>query len=232
VFLATVLWSLRRHASRPWRSSHARPRSHWTAVASLVLFGAALGYVGFGLLPPQTPRELAFPLEDGRYVVAQGGGVALLNHHAAHPEQRHAADIVAINAFGFRSSGLVPEELGRYVIYGATVVSPCNGEVVRARADLPDLVPPNSDGDHPRGNYVIVDCGGFNVELAHLQQGSVSVARGDRLAIREAIGKVGNSGNTTEPHLHVHAVSPESGIALPMAFDGSTPVRNRVFANR
>ncbi len=231
LFGAAVLRSLVRHAARPWRSAGPVPRSRWTALATLALLGAALGYVGSGLLRPEKPRDLAFPLEGGRFMVGQGGGIGLLNRHAGHPAQRHAADIVAIGAFGFRASGLLPEALDRYAIYGAAVVSPCDGAVVAARDGLPDLVPPEADSAHPRGNHAILDCGGFNVEIAHLQEGSLAIAPGDRIAAGDAIGRVGNSGNTTEPHLHIHAVDPDRGIGLPMAFDGRSPVRNRLFGS-
>ena len=39
--------------------------------------------------------------------------------------------------------------------------------------------------------------------FAHLRQGSAPVAEGDRVVAGEVIGRLGNSGNTTEPHLHL-----------------------------
>ena len=59
---------------------------------------------------PQDPRTLAFPLEGGRFVVAQGGGIGILNHHAGHPAQRHALDITAVDATGFRAAGILPAQ--------------------------------------------------------------------------------------------------------------------------
>ncbi|WP_295808777.1 M23 family metallopeptidase [uncultured Nitratireductor sp.] len=232
VFLGAVLWSFKRHVSRPWgMQGESVHRQHWPTLVSLALFGAALCYVIYGMLPPEEPEELAFPLKDGRFMVGQGGGIDLLNHHATHPEQRYAADITEINGFGYRASGLAPKALDRYVIYGASVVSPCTGEVIGVRNDLPDLIPPDSDKDNPRGNHVIVDCGAFQVELAHLQQGSVQVSTGVSVSAGDSIGKVGNSGNTTEPHLHVHAVDPETNAGVPMSFSGRAPVRNTLYEN-
>lgn len=232
IFLAAIIWSLWRHRSRPWMArGEPTLRRHWTTLTSLVLFGGILAYVVYGLLPPDRPRELAFPLEDGRFMVGQGGSVSLLNHHAGHREQRYAADITAIGPLGFRAAGLAPAELDRYEIYGKPVVSPCPGVAVATRNDLPDLVPPESDPDNARGNHVVIDCGGFNVELAHLQGGSVAVAAGQSLAAGDTLGRVGNSGNTTEPHLHVHALDPETGVGLPMSFGGRIPVRNSLYVN-
>ena len=232
VFLGAVLWSLRTHMSRPWTLRNPRAiRQQWAAVASLALFGSALCYVLYGLVPPPDAREVAFPLSDGRFMIGQGGGISLLNHHSSHREQRYAVDITRINSFGYRAAGLAPKELDRYYIFGTTVVSPCTGEIIRAHDDLPDLIPPRTDADNPRGNHVIVDCGDIHVELAHLQAGSVQVAAGALVSAGNPLGKVGNSGNTTEPHLHVHAVDPETDDGVPMSFSGRVPVRNNLYVN-
>jgi hypothetical protein len=232
VFSAALLWSFKRHMSLPWIvQEQSIVRHHWTKFVSLAFFGGALCYVAYGLLPPDEPRELAFPLKNGRFMVGQGGGISLLNHHAAHPEQAHAADITEINDFGYRAAGLAPKELDRYVIFGASVVSPCSGEIVDTRSDLSDLIPPESDAGNPRGNHVIVDCGDFHVELAHLQQGSVLVTPGASVSAGDAVGRVGNSGNTTEPHLHVHAVDPKTNTAVPISFNGRVPARNILYVN-
>lgn len=230
ILVGSVLWSLRKHISRLWFSDGLRGfwRRHWTSVFSLVTFSAALVYVIYGLLPPANPKHLTFPLADGRFVVGQGGGIGLLNHHASHPEQRYAADISAIYQSGFRARGILPTELSSYAIYGFLVISPCRGTVIATRDDLPDLIPPQADPENAIGNHVIINCDGFNVELAHLMRGSVVVAAGDQVSEGDMLGKVGNSGNTTEPHLHIHAVDPQTGRGLPMSFDGSAPVRNRI----
>lgn len=229
IFLASVFASLARLVCRRPPLAGKGLRGYRSTLVSLLLLGATLGYAVSGTLPPRATRDVEFPLVAGRFMIGQGGRVGLLNHHAGHAGQRFAADITAIGRLGFRADGLAPEELERYAVYGATVVSPCTGEVAAMRDDLVDLVPPNRDRENPRGNHVIVDCGGFNVELAHLQAGSVAVETGERVSAGETVGKVGNSGNTTEPHLHVHAVDPQSGTAIPLSFGGRWPVRNRVY---
>jgi hypothetical protein len=217
VFLGAVLWSLRRHFSRPWLvGQQGAIRQHWTTVGSLALFGGALCYVVYGLVPPPDAREVAFPLDDGSFMIGQGGGISLLNHHSSHREQRYAVDISRINSFGYRAAGLAPKELDRYHIYGTIVVSPCTGDVIGTQNELPDLIPPQTDADNPSGNHVIVDCGDVHVVLAHLQHGSVRVAAGASVSAGDPIGKVGNSGNTTEPHLHIHAVDPKTDDGVPM----------------
>jgi hypothetical protein len=233
LFLAAVLLSLKKHWLRPWRAPETKTvwRRHRASLFSLALFGAVLLRVVWGILPPHEARALAFPLQGGRFMVGQGGGIELLNHHADHPQQRYAADIVAIDESGYRASGLLPGRLEAYAIFGQTVVSPCAGEVVGARDDFPDLTPPQGDADNPRGNHVTIDCDGVRIELAHLQKGSVGVRPGEQISAGDGVGKVGNSGNTTEPHLHVHAVDRTTGEAVPMAFEGRVPVRNSLYVN-
>jgi murein DD-endopeptidase MepM/ murein hydrolase activator NlpD len=107
------------------------------------------------------------------------------------------------------------------------VVSPCDGAVLAAQDGLPDQAPPQADPDNPAGNHVVLACGGLRIELAHLAAGSVAVAPGDRVRSGDRLGAVGNSGNTSEPHLHIHAVDAATGQAAPVTLAGTTPARNR-----
>lgn len=167
--------------------------------------------------------------------MAQGGGNPSVNHHDRSPAQRWALDVVALNGLGVRANGLWPREVDAYAIHGVEVVAPCAGEVLVATDGLPDLRPPATDPEHGAGNHVALHCDGVTVILAHLQEGSVRVAPGDRVPAGAPLGRVGNSGNTSEPHLHVHAVrgrvtDPEAqlwtGDGVPLRFDGRFLVRN------
>jgi hypothetical protein len=73
------------------------------------------------------------------------------------------------------------------------------------------------------GNHVIVELTGGRgyVVLAHLREGSIRVGPGDPVATGQELGACGNSGNSTQPHLHIQAMdSPDQAGAkgLPMAF--------------
>lgn len=232
LLVGVSLVSAFRHLRRPWQAPDGR--SAWPGygllLTSLGLFGAALVYVvGWGMARHE-PRALAFPLQGGRFVVAQGGGIGILNRHASHPAQRHALDITAVDAAGFRARGLLPEDPARYAIFGKAVVSPCAGTVTAVVDGLPDLPPPTADRANPAGNHVILACGELQIELAHLRKGSVAVESGQQIAAGAAIGQVGNSGNSTEPHLHIHAVDARTGAGVQMSFDGIVPIRNTLFA--
>ncbi|CDN51669.1 M23 family metallopeptidase [Neorhizobium galegae] len=227
---AAILVSWLRHRRRPWRVEDANLwRRRWPNMLFLAGFGGVLAWVVPGMLTNPDARPLASPLGAGRFMVAHGGNHSLINYHASNKAQRHALDIVALNAGGFRAAGILPDELEDYAIYGVAVVSPCDGAAIGVRDGLPDQSPPEADRGNPAGNHVVLVCDGMRVELAHLQKGSIRVKTGDQLRIGQSIALVGNSGNTSEPHLHIHAVDPTSGKAIPITIDGLTPARNRIF---
>jgi hypothetical protein len=208
------------------------------ALACTVVWFLALGGRA---VPSGEPVDLAFPLRDGRFVVANGGSSTLVNAHLDTLDdprflpirgQAFAVDIVAVNALGARATGLLPEDPARYAIFGLPVQAPCAGVVSQIEDTLPDLPPPQTDPRNPAGNRVLLDCGDFMVLLAHLKRGSIRVQAGQRVTSGTIVGAVGNSGNTDEPHLHVHAQSRSSGALLlggeplAMRFDGRYLVRN------
>ncbi len=170
--------------------------------------------------------ELSFPLKDGTYYVAHGGNSALINYHNEYESQQYAIDVVKLNRLGMRANGLYPKQLGKYAIYGETLYSPCSGEVMEMENNHPDLVPPETDQEHAPGNYIALKCKNTStiVYIAHMQKGSVLVDVGDSVEADEPIGKVGNSGNTTEPHLHIHAE--KDGIGQPIRFENRFLKRN------
>jgi hypothetical protein len=149
--------------------------------------------------------DLAFPLRGGTFVIGQGGSTTAVNYHADHPSQAWALDILRLNAAGVRAAGLYPAELGRYAIYDTEVVSPCDGVIVSAEDGIPDRSPPECDESHPAGNCVAIETGTATVFLAHLKCGSILVKVGEQVQTGQSLARVGNSGNATEPHLHVHA---------------------------
>ena len=75
------------------------------------------------------------------------------------------------------------------------------------------------------GNYVLIDHGQSEFSLyAHLKPGSVRVKPGDQVKAGDVIGKLGSSGNSTEPHLHFQITDkPElGGAGIPMNFSNIT----------
>lgn len=231
-FLGAVIVSLRRPQPEEVRGDG------FLRTAAKVLIGVFFGAVALSALQGRSkPAEtiaLQFPLRSGSYLIGHGGSTSASNYHVAHPSQRFALDIVKLTPVGTRARGLYPKELNRYAIFGDTVYSPCSGTVVAAVDGLPDNAPPVRDEKNLAGNHVAIQCGDAVVYLAHLQKGSVKVRPGTAVSPEMPLALVGNSGNTTEPHLHVHAEKGRytgkfSGLpGLAATYDGEWPVRNDV----
>jgi hypothetical protein len=230
--LALVI-SSRRIQALPFFANHGQ--SLWQSMIgdgfTLLLFLSFLIVTVRGYFHTEEPVCLRFPLRDGRYYIAQGGNSQLINYHNRNRSQRYALDIVALNRAGIRALGIYPSDINKYVIFNSNVYSPCEGIIIEAVDGLPDQVPPETDREHLAGNHVVVQCQNVSVLLAHLQNGSVAVQVGDRVTTDQVLGRIGNSGNTTEPHLHIHAVHGNpvnvlEGEGVPILFGEKFLVRN------
>jgi biotin carboxyl carrier protein len=185
-----------------------------------------IGRIIQGYKYPEETIKLNFPLHNGSYYVAHGGSNSAINHHVKSEAQRYALDIVKLDKLGWRAGGVYPQELSKYRIFGETIYSPIDGTVTEAIDGLPDLIPPLTDNQNVFGNYVAIEHQGVKVLLAHLQNGSVKVKVGDPIEAGQLLGKVGNSGHTSEPHLHVHAQRSSNGTGIPMLFADKFLKRN------
>ncbi len=190
--------------------------------------------------------DLAFPLATsgaGTYLVVNGGYDTTINAHlktldttqsafAAWRGQSYGVDIVKINALGLRATGVQPAEPQAYLIYGTPVLAPCDGWVVVVVDGLPDMPVPQVDRVHLAGNHVLLRCERADVLLGHLKPGSLQVKVGAPVRLGQVVGAVGNSGNTGEPHLHIHAQQPGtaqqpfSGNPLALKLAGRNLSRN------
>src|SRR5690606_4630510 len=114
LLVIAVALSARRHWDRPWRLAGPSPfaSGRWKTLLSAVGLSGALLYVVSGIVGEGQVRQLSFPLREGWFMVGQGGGNFLLNHHSGHRAQSHAADIVALNGWGFRAEGILPKDPG------------------------------------------------------------------------------------------------------------------------
>lgn len=136
---------------------------------------------------------------DEPMLVAWGGDRLENNQHAWVPDQRWAYDFVVSPYFTGSS------RLEDYGCYGVTVVAPAAGVVTTAHDGEPDRIPGTSPTSL-RGNYVVIqleDTGAYLL-IAHLKPGSVSVNVGQRVEKGQPISQCGNSGQSSEPHIHIH----------------------------
>jgi murein DD-endopeptidase MepM/ murein hydrolase activator NlpD len=149
----------------------------------------------------RTPMQLPFR---GEWFVFWGGDNEKVNYHVVAPGQRRAADLVIKGADGksFKGSGRQNED---YHVYGQQILAAAPGTVVTAIEGVPDNVPGSLNPLSAVGNCLVVDQGsGEFAVYAHLQPGSLRVKRGDQVQQGQVIGLCGNSGNSSEPHLHFH----------------------------
>lgn len=167
----------------------------------------------------KAPLHLPF---DGEWFVVWGGRTLEQNYHAADRAQRFAVDVLIYRA-GVTYRGN-PQVMTNYYCWDQPILAPAGGTVVGMVNDLPDNDIGATDADNPAGNHVVIDFGnsefGF---LGHMREGSVSVAIGDSVIAGQELGRCGNSGNTSEPHLHFHLQNTadlSDGEGLPAFFEG------------
>jgi hypothetical protein len=176
------------------------------ALAALCLWPAGW-QLGIGLiaypyhLDATSPSATVRVPTDVPMRVLWGGDDLAHNHHAAYPDQRWAYDL-AVEPMLHGSA-----RLEDYGCWGVPVVAPASGLVRVAHDGEPDRVPgaPPNDYRNPLGNHVAIAIPtGGHLVLAHLAKGSVSVRDGDEVTEGARIGACGNSGNSSEPHVHIH----------------------------
>ncbi|GAA3965093.1 M23 family metallopeptidase [Allohahella marinimesophila] len=213
-----------------------------------ISLGLAGGYLGVRAiqgrqLPPVDIVDIAPPFGPGTYIIANGGSDTIVNSHLHTLDpavdryrlwrgQSRALDIFRIKPSGLHMNGFWPSDPALYTTFGTPVLAPCSGAIELVVDGVADMQVPQMDRQHMAGNYVALNCGEFFVILAHLQKNSVRVRQGDTVEIGARLGEMGNSGNSSEPHLHVHAQRglPEDsmlgGEPLALTIDGRFLVRN------
>ena len=166
----------------------------------------------------------------GEWYVYNGGVSEATSHSWNIVAQRYAYDfVVADEALRRWREGTRGERHEDYLCYGAPVLAPGDGVVVRVRDGVRDAPGVGTGWVDPfaadfRGNFVVVrhavDEYSF---LAHLIPRSVPVKEGERVERGQRIGLCGNSGHSTEPHMHFHVQDRADffeAAGLPVAFDG------------
>lgn len=165
----------------------------------------------------------------GEWLVFWGGQHRFLNYHYAHDHIRYAYDfVVAKNEASFSGDPLLNES---YYAFGKPVLAPADGVVVASVDGIADNVPVGAMNEaQAAGNVVLIKHANGEVSMiAHLKNGSVKVKAGDPVKAGEQIGECGNSGNSSEPHVHFQATAAgeDPGSAtIPVTFTGGArPVR-------
>ena len=175
------------------------------------------------------------PLRGGPWLTGNGPAAEAGHRRALVPvagtpaiAQRFAIDFVKVGDDYLTFSGDRLKNTSYYA-YGNAALAVADGMVVAVKDGIPENIPGPASRAVPitletvGGNHVIVDIGGGRYAFyAHLQPGSLRVRLGDRVRKGQVVGLVGNSGNSTEPHLHFHVsdgTSPLGSEGLPYGYD-------------
>jgi murein DD-endopeptidase MepM/ murein hydrolase activator NlpD len=152
--------------------------------------------------PVDRTVPLGPPFRRGTWRVAWGGDTRALNHHIDHASQRRALDLVVADEAGttHRAAGRRNED---YAAYGEDVVAVADGRVAQVVDGVPDNVPGETNTLFVPGNLIVLEHAPDRFSVyAHLIPGSPKVRVGQRVRRGQLLGRCGNSGNSSEPHLH------------------------------
>src|SRR3984885_6129307 len=214
-------------AQVPSRLQHLFELTGASGPAPTPMTPAALSYTVAPLdLHPQLP-EIGPPLAGKRWVAINGcceaggahRGSGLAANGWIYYGQRFAIDWMRLDDAGRLVHG-DPADVHNYACYGVDVLAVADGTVVQVLDALGDQ-PPGKLPDpktmtveNVLGNHVILDLGsGVYAFYAHMEKGSIGVAEGQHVKRGEVLGKLGNSGNTSAPHLHFHLMAGPSALA-------------------
>jgi hypothetical protein len=198
--------------------------NHWRALgvgAICALVAATFMYRVYPSSYDRRPSEVRFRLPlDGPILVGWGGGTPGENYHVAYADQRWAYDLlVTKEGASHRGDGQRCED---YYCYGLPVLAPADGKVVAVLDGQPDQPIGVLGGDPAGGNQLVIEVAPRQfLYLCHLQRGSLLVKEGDQVTQGQPLAKVGNSGNTSEPHLHIHlqnTAEDHFGEGIPLYF--------------
>ncbi|RYD57137.1 MAG: M23 family metallopeptidase [Sphingobacteriales bacterium] len=170
----------------------------------------------------------------GEWSAGHAGGSKKVNYHCALRAQKYAMDITKVNVEGafYKGEGGKVED---FYTTNQPIYAPASGTVVRVTDSFENSTVMSEEKvkTNPAGNHVVIEIAKDRyVFLAHLNRGSIVVKEGDHIKSGDLVGKAGNSGNTSWPHLHMHiqdipVIDNRNAIAYPYRF--ATIERKRWF---
>ncbi|MFF2726933.1 M23 family metallopeptidase [Streptomyces sp. NPDC058008] len=210
--------------------------------AAAVVIGLLVGRRSRGDLAGDRPAVEVGPPVTGRWVALNSPADKVPSHGTHGYGQTYAIDIVAEPEEGsrppFRPLWPVARPNSDFPAFGAPLVAVADGTVVRAGDGRRDHLSRTSgpalaylmlveasarDMAGARwivGNHVVLDLGdGVFAAYAHLRRGSLLVKEGDTVRAGQVLARCGNSGNSTEPHLHFQLMDdPDLDVARGIPF--------------
>ena len=195
--------------------------------------------------------NLEYPFA-GRWLTQNSPANRVPSHGTTLFASSYAIDFVPVNDAGHTApitfgSLVRPEPPETFPGFGRALLAPIEGIVVAAHdtehdhaayRGLPSISYAMTQHRRARagwvalaGNHVLIESGGSVVALCHLQQGSIEVRPGQRVGVGDMLGGCGNSGNSTEPHVHVQAIDNrdvERANAVRLTFRATLPRNGEV----
>ncbi len=153
--------------------------------------------------------QFSLPFKD-EWTVFWGGDIKEQNYHISSTAQKFAFDFIItdVNGKSFQNQGTINED---YYAFGKELFAPTDGEVVMMIDGVKDNLPGEMNSFHTGGNTVIIKTGNNEfIVLCHFKQHSIKVKEGSKVKKGQLLGKCGNSGNSSEPHLHFHIQDKEN----------------------
>ncbi len=145
--------------------------------------------------------ELILPFH-GVWYVFWGGKKPSDNYHNSYPSMKGASDfwVMGSNGKSHRQGATRNED---FYAFGKEIIAPVDSKVIYAYDKIPDNKWPAMNSNAGTGNVVLLETKNKEyIVLGHLMQNSVEVVEGQQVKQGEVIGLCGNSGKSTEPHLH------------------------------
>lgn len=175
--------------------------------------------------------SLTFPFK-GWWLARNSPAKSIPSHGTHLLGTTYAIDFIGVNRHGRTAPwGLASlfsvESNEKFPGFGRLLLAPVSGKVVEAWDHLPDhearrsqlQLAPYVLGQASRyrrggvkaiaGNTVVIRCdkSGRYVTLCHLKKGSLKVRKGQRVHLLQPIASCGNSGNSTQPHVHIQVTN-------------------------
>ncbi len=172
-----------------------------------------LEYDGPGDKPSmlRNTTKLSLPFS-GEWFVFWGGDTKEQNYHVISRAQKNAFDLVIADKNGksFKTNGRTNED---YYAFGQSLLAPCDAQVILVTDGIKDNIPGEMNREQITGNTVILKTANDEYILfAHFKQNSIKVSKGETVKKGQQLGLCGNSGNSSEPHLHFHIQDKENMI--------------------
>jgi len=136
------------------------------------------------------------------WFVFWGGTTVEQNYHVSEKSQKYAYDLLIVaNGTSYEGDPMKNEN---YFVFGKDIIAPCDAVVAKVITGVHDNIPGEVNPNQLTGNTIVLETENNEyIFFAHLKEDSIVVKKGQMVMQGDKLGECGNSGNTTEPHLHL-----------------------------